>query len=59
MDKKLCICGKDHTDSKSAEEIEKELFDQLVNDLATKIDKQILELIIKEAKGKENNENIY
>jgi hypothetical protein len=51
MDKKLCNCGKyHHIDSKSAEEIEKELFDQLVNDLAKQIDKQILELIIKEAK---------
>jgi hypothetical protein len=48
MDKKLCNCGKYHSDSKSSEEIEKELLDQLANDLATEMDK----LIIKKAKSK-------
>jgi hypothetical protein len=57
-----CECGKDHTDSKPIEEVQKEVVDQLAKDIEKQIldtDKQILELIIRQAKGKENNENIY
>lgn len=53
-----CECGKDHTDSKPIEEVQKEVVDQLAKDIEKQIldtDKQILELIIRQAKGKEND----